>query len=136
MPLMVKRMVVALGAGVGIALLDIWLSSSQDPDAWDVNSPMFWYVFLNRTSIGFFVAIAGVVTIHPLLNFKMFPIRGSFVGTWVSVSMAASVFFDPAATWGMFWMIVLSGAVYGVLIDVLATKFAGQGKKLLHPENE
>lgn len=133
---MVKRMLVALGAGVGIALIDIWLSSATVPDAWDTSSPMFWYMFLNRVAIGFFVAIAGIVTIHPLLNFKMYPIRGAFVGIWISLSLAASVFFDDAATWGVFWMIVLSGAIYGVVIDVLATKFAGQGKRLLHPNNE
>jgi len=135
MPLMIKRMSVALGAGVGVALIDIWLSSASNPDAWDLNGPMFWYMFLNRVSIGFFVAIAGIVTIHPLLNFKMFPIRGAFVGVWISLSMAASIFFEDSATWGTFWMIVLSGAVYGVLVDILATKFAGQGKKLLHPSN-
>lgn len=132
---MVKRMVLALGAGVGVALLDIWLSSASVPDAWDLQGPMFWYMFLNRLSIGFFVAIAGVVTIHPLLGIKMFPLRGAFIGVWISISMAASIFFDATGTWGIFWMIVLSGAVYGVVIDVIATKFAGQGKALLHPEN-
>jgi len=133
---MVKRMMVALSGGVAVALLDIWMSSSMVPDAWDVNGPMFWYMFLNRVSIGFFVAIAGVVTIHPLLKFKMFPIRGAFVGIWISLSMAASIFFEPTALWSTFWMIVVSGAVYGILIDVAATKLAGQGKRLLHSKND
>ncbi len=136
MPLMVKRMLIALSAGVGFALIDIWLSSSSVPDAWDLNGPMFWYMFLSRLSIGFFVAIAGVITIHPLLGFKMFPIRGAFIGIWVSLPLAASIFFGDSATWKVFWMIILSGAVYGVLIDVLATKLAGQGRRLLHPEND
>tara|TARA_B100000745_G_scaffold187366_2_gene122867 strand:- start:19082 stop:19483 length:402 start_codon:yes stop_codon:yes gene_type:complete len=133
---MVKRMLLALGAGFGIALVDVWLSSATVSNAWDLDGPMFWYVFLNRAAIGFFVAIVGIVTIHPLLNFKMFPIRGAFVGIWVSLSLAASVFFDDTATWGLFWMVILSGAIYGVAIDVFATKFSGQGKQLLHPENE
>ncbi|MAZ67697.1 hypothetical protein CL652_02935 [bacterium] len=129
-------MLLALGAGFGIALVDVWLSSATVSNAWDLDGPMFWYVFLNRAAIGFFVAIVGIVTIHPLLNFKMFPIRGAFVGIWVSLSLAASVFFDDTATWGLFWMVILSGAIYGVAIDVFATKFSGQGKQLLHPENE
>jgi len=135
MNLMAKRMLIALSAGVALALLEIQMSSSSMPEIWDLNNPMFWYMFLNRVSIGFFVAIAGIVTIHPLLGFNMFPIRGAFVGFWVSISIAASIFFDATATWSAFWMIFVSGGVYGLIIDVLATKFAGQGKKLLHPNN-
>jgi len=135
MSLMAKRMIVALSAGAGIGLFDIWLSSSATYDVWDLTGPGFWFMFLNRVSIGFFVAIAGIVTIHPQFNFKMFPVRGAFVGLWLSIPMATYVFFYPTVTWSSFWIICLTGAVYGVIVDVIATKFAGDGKKLLHPKN-
>lgn len=132
---MVSRLSTALAVALCIALLDIWLSGGQVEGVWDIHGPMFWFMLLNRLSIGFFVAIVGIVTVHPLFGFKMFPIRGAFVGIWISLPMAASIFFEPTAVWSTFWMIVLSGAVYGMIIDSVATKVAGQGKKLLHPNN-
>lgn len=136
MPRMLKRLLVALTTGIILAVTDVWFTATTIPEAWDVNSPVFWYIFLNRVAIGFFVAIAGIVTIHPVFGFKMFPIRGAFVGVWISLSMIGLAFLGTAETSAIVTTAVLSGAVYGIIIDILATKLAGQGRQLLHPNNE
>ena len=136
MNILAKRLLIALSSGVVLAFIDIWLSSSSVPDAWDLSGPMFWYMFSSRVLIGFFVALAGVYTVHPVLKVNMYLKRGVIIGALLSIPLAASVFFDEAATWGLFWLIILSGAVYGLIIDFVATKFAGQGRELLHPRNE
>jgi len=133
---MVKRLSIALSAGLILALVDIWLASASVLGALDTSGPLFWYMLFNRLAIGFFVALVGVITIHPLFGFNMYLIRGAFTGIWISLSMAISVFFDTQSTWTFFWLILISGGVYGIIIDALATKFAGHGKALLHPRNE
>ncbi len=136
MPLMVQRLLVALAAGAALALLDIYLTSGSLQDAWDVGSPAFWTVFISRLSIGFFVAIAGVITIHPLFKFRMYLLRGAVIGIWVSLPLATAVFVDPLATWFAFGIVIAAGAIYGILIDFVATTVAGHGTKLLAPEND
>ena len=94
-----------------------------------------WMIFVGRLAIGFFVAIVGIVTIHPVFGFKMFPLRGIFVGLWIALIFALNAA-SPLTELGVFLAILALGAFNGLVVDVVATRYAGDGKKLLHKDNE
>lgn len=133
---MVTRMLTALGAAGVLGLLDIWISDVNAATLAGFNEPLFWFSFLNRLSIGFFVAIAGVFTLHPLFRVRTYLLRGVFVGLWVSLPMAVLTLQDPLATGFALWFVLLTGAFYGALVDYIATRTAGDGRTLLLPENK
>lgn len=125
----------ALGLGIVFAFVDIYLTGTMNPEVWDTSGPFFWYMFLSRAPIGFFVGLLGVVTQHPLLQFiHMRYLRGIGVGIILSLGLAASAFYDDGTTWGTFWMIVGMGALYGLIIDAVVTHLVGDGKRMLSYE--
>lgn len=38
---------------------------------------------------------------------------------------------SPETSWMIFWATVLVGGVYGSIIDMLATRFGGEGKAVI-----
>ncbi|MBT8472128.1 MAG: hypothetical protein KJN99_05955 [Marinicaulis sp.] len=92
---------------------------------------LFWYV-----SIGAFIAIAGVMTYHPLLKLRMpWWFIGPWIGAWMNfilimfawdnfASLMAQVDFMGLTSpwWG-----VVEGAVVGLVLGGLATLFGGEG---------
>lgn len=73
--------------------------------------------------------------VHPVFRFPIPAwFRGTVLGTFVSLPLAAGAMVAPAAgtdSWSLFWLTLVAGAVYGLIIDVVATKFGGQGAELL-----
>lgn len=127
-----KRVLLSLALGVVFALVDVAITGTMDAEAWNISGPFFWYMFLSRAPIGFFVGLVGVVTVHPILPvIHMRYLRGIGVGVLLSLGLAASAFYDASTTWSTFFMIVGLGAVYGLLIDIIATKVVGDGKDML-----
>jgi len=55
-----------------------------------------------------------------------------FFGAVISLLMAIGALLSPTEEnpWHVFWLIIGFGVFFGVVIDLLATKFAGEGKKL------
>lgn len=135
-----KRILTGIGLGTVAGLLCFWgFSSGADQMGmeqwaqWSWTNPMMWLVIANRFTIGFVVAIAGFITVHPFLNFRI-PVwvRGAKFGVLVSLTMTIGVFMgpNPEGVWFVFWMMSVAGAVIGAIIDVIITKFAGQGEDL------
>ncbi|MDD3646133.1 MAG: hypothetical protein PHH06_01865 [Candidatus Gracilibacteria bacterium] len=130
---MVKRMFISLTLGALFGLLCAYFASTNtlDPNFW--GSAVMWSIFFNRFVIGFVVALAGFIVVHPLLNIRMYPVcRGACAGFLVSLSLA----FGAYSTGGeqaniIFWGSIVSGMIYGLIIDLVATKVAGEGETLL-----
>lgn len=60
--------------------------------------------------------------------------RGACLGTFVSLPLATGAMVNPAAgmdVWTVFWLTLATGAFYGFVIDVAASKFGGEGPELL-----
>lgn len=98
-----------------------------------------WIIIVNRMTIGLVVGIAGVFTRHPMFGFRTPPyLRGAVFGAVVSIGLAIGTFITPASgpysQTALFWMTILAGAVYGSIIDMIATKVGGEGKDLLWKE--
>jgi hypothetical protein len=94
---------------------------------------LMWALLWNRLLIGIVVFIIGAYNYHVFLKFRFYPwLRGMITGAFVSIEPAISSLmsplgYKPEAVWGTIAM----GALYGLVIDVVATLLAGDGKTLI-----
>ena len=131
-----KRFVTALVLGVLSGLLCLFLASQHQPELASPAQPLFWAILTDRILIGLVVALAGAFTVHPVLGFPYRPwLRGACMGALVSLPLAAGALGGPAlpslSPWIIFAATLLSGAVYGTVIDWVATWVGGEGSALL-----
>ena len=101
---------------------------------------LFWYI-----TLGAIIAMFGMMTWHPILRFPMpWWFRGLFMGAWMNFLLVLFMHSELASmmtAWpgptsffsSPYWM-VLEGAIVGMIIDFVATKFVGEGTSLLVPE--
>ncbi len=131
----VKRIAIAEILGLGAGLLCISFVAKEMPEIWDLKNPLFWTIVINRIVLGLVVGLAGFMTFHPIFKFRCFPfLRGAVFGAVVSLSMAFGGLIGnphPETMMTIFWATIIAGVVYGMIIDIVATKFGGEGKALL-----
>lgn len=136
-----KRFLTAVSLGVLSGFLCIYLASRGHPEMAQVTNPLFWIVVTDRMLIGMMVAFAGAFTVHPVMGFSYRPLlRGACLGAVVSLPIAPGILITPPtsgplAPWMIFWGTIVAGAVYGAVIDWVATKVGGQGAALLLPDD-
>ena len=127
MPIFTKRMLitVSMGAIAGVGCAHI-------AGIFSLSDPLFWILFLNRLLIGIVVGVSGFVLRHPFFFFPCYALRGIFFGAIISLLSALGVLIDPQPENAIqiFWTMIVVGALLGLVMDVVATKFAGEGKKL------
>lgn len=130
---MAKRMLISLVLGFAFGLLCAYFASTNiaDPNFW--GSAIMWSLVFNRFLIGFVVALAWFIVVHPVLKIRMYPIcRWACVWLLVSLSLAFGGY-----AWGweqalfIFWASIISWIIYGMIIDLVATKIAWEGEVLL-----
>ncbi|MBF0420341.1 MAG: hypothetical protein HQL78_09270 [Magnetococcales bacterium] len=132
-----KRFLTAVTLGVLSGFLCIYLASRGHPEMANPFNPLFWIVFTDRVLIGMMVAFAGAFTVHPILGFSYHPwLRGACLGAVVSLPIAPGVLITPPtngplSAWVIFWGTIVAGAIYGSVIDWVATRVGGQGAALL-----
>jgi hypothetical protein len=92
---------------------------------------LFWYA-----AVGAIIAMAGVITWHPVLKMKMpWWCMGTLIGAWMNfvlILIAWNVFAPMMADgrfWGFTspWWFVLEGAIVGFVIGGLTTWIGGEG---------
>lgn len=98
---------------------------------------LFWYI-----TMGAFIGVFGVFTWHPILKLPMpWWFRSAWVGAWMNFVLTLFIFgamqsymLELFGADGMlkspFWF-VLEGALIGLLIGFLATRFGGEGKETI-----
>ncbi|MBF0176151.1 MAG: hypothetical protein HQL63_04800 [Magnetococcales bacterium] len=131
-----KRFVVAMVLGVAFGYLCAYLAGRHQPELLSLTHPIFWTIMSDRILIGLVVALAGAYTMHPVFGFPFRPwVRGSCLGMMVSIPLAAGSLNAPAtpmaSPWLIFILTLVSGGIYGLVIDLLATRIGGQGAALL-----
>ncbi|MBF0425012.1 MAG: hypothetical protein HQL66_04220 [Magnetococcales bacterium] len=131
-----KRFAVSVVLGAASGLLCIWLAAKHQPELASLTNPVFWTIMSDRILIGFVVALAGAFTAHPVFGFPFRPwVRGSCMGLLVSVPMATGSLIAPpnpmVSPWVIFFLSLVAGAVYGMIIDWVATRVGGEGAALL-----
>ncbi len=131
----VKRVAIAEFLGLAAGLLCISFVAKEMPEIWDLKNPLFWTIVINRIVLGILVGIAGFMTIHPIFKFRCYPfLRGAVFGALISLDMAFGGLIgnpNPETMMTIFWATIIAGSVYGMIIDIIATKFGGEGEELL-----
>ena len=133
-----NRLLISVILWILFWLLCTWLASSSTPDIrW---TPLMRSILFNRFLIWIVIGIVWVYTIHPIFGFKTFVLRGVLFGALISIAMAIGIYMDTTITsteqCKIFWMTILAWAIYGLIIDIVATKLGGQGKELLHKKQK
>ncbi|MBF0422068.1 MAG: hypothetical protein HQL73_03655 [Magnetococcales bacterium] len=132
-----KRFLTAITLGTIFGFVCLYLASRGHHEIESLSHPIFWIILTDRILIGMVVAFAGAFTVHPLLGFKYRPcLRGACLGAVVSLPIAPGIFVNPPtggpmSPWLIFWGTLAAGAIYGAIIDIVATRVGGEGDKLL-----
>ncbi len=99
--------------------------------AWD--NVMMWNTVVNRFALGVMVALAGTIVWHPF-GFRISPwMRGAKIGFLMSLTLAIGALMNQNAevARNSFAIVLVFGTIIGAVIDILITKFSGEGKDLL-----
>ncbi len=134
-PSLVTRVVIGKGVGFAIGLAGFLLLPVLVPEAgWLVR----WGVLLWYTTLGAIIGMFGVFTYHPVLKLPMpWWLLAPMLGAWMNFvltlftydtmkDMLVVMFGADGVLASPFWF-VLEGAVVGLLIGYLATRFGGEG---------
>jgi len=138
-PSLVKRIAIGKGIGLLIGLSGFILLPYFWPEAdWMTR----WGILLWYTTLGAIVGIFGVFTWHPVLHIQMpWWVRGTLLGAWMNFvltlfaydmmkAVMVSTFGADGILLSPYWF-VFEGAIVGLVLDYLATRFAGEGKEIL-----
>lgn len=134
---MVKRMFLSIVLWILFWLFCAYLAWSSDatlssnPDYW--GSALMWNILFNRVLIWVVIAFAWFITFHPILKIRMYPaLRWACLWALVSLDISFWAFISnmPNA-WNILAATVIAWAIYGMIIDLVATKYWAEGKDLL-----
>lgn len=124
-----------LGFTIGLAgflLLPVLYENADWSLRWGI---LFWY-----TTLGAIIGVFGVYARHPVLNLPLpWWVRSPMIGAWMNFVLTLFVYRDfqaimiaitgqSGAITSPYWF-VLEGAIVGLIIGFMATKFAGEGSK-------
>ncbi len=100
---------------------------------WSWSNAMMWGTISNRMLLGVVVALAGFITRCPVFGFRISVwLRGMKIGFLVSLPMAVGALMNenPQAAQGSFLIVLMAGIIIGMIIDLIITKFVGDGDAL------
>jgi len=111
-----KRLIIALVIAALAGALCAYGTTMADIPGLIVDTPLLATIFYGRLMIGLLVGLAGGVAI---INgeLKNAALRGAILGAVMSVGLGF---------YGGMEIMIIAGAAYGLIADVLATKFAGE----------
>lgn len=134
-PSLVTRIVIGKGAGFAVGLAGFLLLPVLVPEAgWLIR----WGVLLWYTTLGAIIGMFGVFTYHPVLKLPMpWWLLAPSLGAWMNFvltffaydtmkDMLVVMFGTDGFIASPFWF-ALEGALVGLLIGYLATRFGGEG---------
>ncbi len=99
-----------------------------------------WGILLWYTTVGAIIGVFGVYTRHPILNFPMpWWFRAPVLGAWMNFVLTffaydtmrevlIGMFGDQGVMTSPFWF-TAEGAIIGLVIGYVATRFGGEGKE-------
>lgn len=119
-------------AGVGILAFSDWFG--------DISTAVKWGFVFYYTIIGAFVGLMGIMTYNPVLKHPMpWWFRGPLIGAWMNFVLMLFIYDDLSALqiqmfgatsiFSSAWWFVVEGAILGLFMDFICTKFAGEGMK-------
>ncbi|MBU0458509.1 hypothetical protein KJ652_00645 [Patescibacteria group bacterium] len=83
---------------------------------------------INGMIIGTLITVAGFVTWHPIFKFRIHPIlRGSIMAAFVHLDFTIYTWSNQP----LFWKTMIIAAMFGAVIDMMATQLYGEGETLM-----
>ena len=140
-PSLVLRIAIGKGIGLIIGLIGLVSLPYFAPDVgWSLRlGVLFWYA-----TVGAIIGVFGVFTYHPVLRLPMpWWFRSTVVGAWMNFVLilfsydtfaalmpdfSRAFTGDAGLMTSPYWFVV-EGAVIGLIIGYLATRFGGEGPK-------
>ncbi len=136
-PSLMTRIAIGKGIGflfglVGFVSLPYFL-----PDA---DMLLRWGILLWYTTVGAIIGVFGVITYHPILKLPMpWWFRAPLIGAWMNFvltffahsamqDMMVRMFGEDGVLSSPLWF-TAEGAIVGLIIGYMATRFGGEGKE-------
>ncbi len=142
-PSIVMRIAIGKGIGFAVGLLGFFLIPTLVPEA----GLLFrWAILLWYTTFGAIIGVFGVFTYHPVLHLPMpWWFRAPIIGAWLNFVLTlfihdelktymATLFGPDGQLASPFWF-VFEGAVVGLLIGYLCTRYGGEGKETVRDQD-
>ncbi len=136
-PSLVTRIAIGKGVGLVVGLAGFIFLPFFVPEAgWLIR----WGILLWYTTLGAIIGMFGVFTWHPILKVPMpWWLRAPVLGAWMNFvltffaydtmkDMLVAMFGPDGILASPFWF-ALEGALFGLLVGYLATRFGGEGKE-------
>ncbi len=133
-PSLVTRIAIGKLVGFSFGLLGLICLPYFWPEAdWLLRiGILLWY-----TTVGAIIGVFGVFTFHPVLKLPLpWWVRAPLIGAWMNLVLTffayekmqyvLYVMFESGAISSPFWF-VAEGAIIGLIIGYLATRFGGEG---------
>lgn len=135
-PSLVTRIAIGKTAGFVIGLTAFFALPAFAPDS---GAMLRWGFLLWYTTVGALIGIFGVFNWHPILKLPLpWWFRAPFLGAWMNFVLVFFAYDQLAALLtasgpdglitSPFWF-PLQGAIVGLIIGFLATRFGGEGKE-------
>jgi hypothetical protein len=136
-PSLVTRIAIGKGVGFAVGLAGLIFLPFFVPEAgWLIR----WGILLWYTTLGAIIGMFGVFTWHPILKMPMpWWVRAPILGAWMNFvltffaydvmkDMLVAMFGPEGILASPFWF-ALEGALFGLLVGYLATRYGGEGKE-------
>jgi hypothetical protein len=136
-PSLVTRIAIGKGVGFAVGLAGFIFLPFFVPEAgWLIR----WGILLWYTTLGAIIGMFGVFTWHPILKMPMpWWLRAPILGAWMNFvltffaydtmkDMLIAMFGPEGFLASPFWF-ALEGALFGLLVGYLATRYGGEGKE-------
>ncbi|MCF7917448.1 hypothetical protein K9L27_00350 [Candidatus Gracilibacteria bacterium] len=146
----IRRMALSKGLGIFLGIIGtFFIPASALTERSGVI--FYWGILLWGMTLGFVIGLAGLITQNPLWDKKWLPFkhhlwrpfwRGGIVGAWLEllfvilsyekvIALLGFLNISWISTENIIWWAILAGFFWGAIIDLLATKFGGEGKNIL-----
>lgn len=135
-PSLFMRIAIGKGIGFTFGLIGFLSLPYFFPDA---DMMLRWGILLWYTTLGAIIGVFGVITYHPIFKLPMpWWFRAPLIGGWMNFVLIFFAYdvmqamlthmFGPAGLLSSPFWFVFEGALIGLLIGYVATKFGGEGK--------
>lgn len=134
-PSMTTRITIGKGIGLIVGLLGFIILTYyvSDPNGFLRWGFLFWYI-----TFGAIIGVFGIYTEHPVLKFPMpWWIRAPLLGGWLNLVLTLIAYetlanimrqmFGPDGVLNSPFWFVLEGAIIGLIIGYIATRYGGEG---------
>jgi len=112
-----KRIAIATAIGLLCGLFCAYgtVGFAESKPEFVITTGLLALIVYNRILIGLFIGVGDNIPLHPV-------IRGALIGAIISLAMAIMPMIDTGLTDGL--TIIAFGVVYGIIADIVATKFS------------